>query len=77
MMSKPKKTNKPEKKPLVPYTWFKWTKHSYTNDELTEGRTYLFIGWITNAYEYSHNAVIMDDRGIITTHLNEEHAEVL
>ena len=45
-------------------------------ENFQSGKTYVFMGWITNAPEYGKNAVLMDDRGVFLAEIREEDFEV-
>lgn len=63
---------------LKPYTYIKCIRHSsWDNNNLEQGETYLFMGWITNSAAWTgDNAVLLDERGIFTAYINEEDFEV-
>ena len=69
---------KPEVRTFQPYTYIRCIRASmFANPaNLVNNRTYLFMGWITNAPKFGDNAVLMDDRGVFTTSIKEEDFEV-
>jgi len=60
-----------------PYTWIRYKSDSLWNDKLKKDQRYLFMGWITNNPDFGDNAVLMDDRGVFTTNINQNDFEVL
>jgi hypothetical protein len=68
---------KQEVRTFQPYTWIKCIRGGMWSDKIINGQRYLFMGWISNNPEFGDNAVLMDDRGVFTTNINEEDFEVL
>ena len=67
----------PPAKTFQPYTYIRCNRVSMWEDNgLKNGRSYLFMGWITNAPDFGKNAVLMDDRGVFLADIREEDFEV-
>lgn len=69
---------KPEVKTFQPYTYIRCKRVSMwdNGENFQSGKTYVFMGWITNAPEYGKNAVLLDDRGVFLAEIREEDFEV-
>ena len=68
----------PEVRTFQPYTYIRCKRVSMWDhgENFQSGRSYLFMGWITNAPEFGKNAVLMDDRGVFQSEIREEDFEV-
>lgn len=67
---------KPEVHTFQPYTYIKCTHGNMWDSKIKHGKTYLFVGWITNPFFCGDNAVLMDERGPFACSIREEDFEV-
>ena len=66
---------KSEMQNLQPYTWIKCKRENMLYSNIKKNKLYLFVAWITNPAV--HNVVLLDERGVFTTSIEEEDFEVL
>ena len=63
--------------PFQPYTWIRCLRPSLWDSSMHKGKSYLFMGYITNPDVYGDNVVLMDERGVFTSSIKEEDFEIL
>ena len=67
----------PPTRTFQPYTYIRCKRVSmWDNNGIITDRSYLFMGWITNAPDFGANAVLMVDRGVFKADIREEDFEV-